>query len=152
MQGIGNGGFDYNEFQLEARQYFRLGKPRRVLGVRGFIISQQETGGSQIPFYRRSTLDSAAPLRSFSRGRFRDTGYFIFNAEYRYPVWDIIDAVGFFDVGRVFNNVENISFNNFKYSVGGGIRFVSRKLPLFSLMAGYGKEGTRIIFSTSHRL
>lgn len=152
MQGIGNSGFDYNEYRVEARQYFRLWKERRVLGVRAFLVVQDETGSGSVPFYRTSTLDNNAPLRSFSRGRFRDTGYYLFNAEYRYPVWDIIDAVVFVDAGRVFEDIEDLSFKGIKYSFGGGIRFVSRKLPLASLMVGTGKEGTRIIFSLSHRL
>jgi len=93
-----------------------------------------------------------SPLRSYNRGRFRDNSYILFNAEYRYPIWDLIDVVAFVDVGRVFDDFSDLSFKAWKYSVGGGIRMLAGKFPVFSLMVGTGREGTKVVFTTTHRL
>lgn len=152
FQGVGQGGFDFNEYELDLRQFFRLGKPRRVLVLRNAWAFQQETGTSLVPFYRLRTLDLHSPLRGFDRGRFRDHGGVIFNAEYRYPVWDLIDGSIFFDTGRVFDDPDDFAFKNFKYSIGGGIRIVTRNFLLLRIQAAYGGEGVNLVFTASSAL
>lgn len=152
FQGIGQKGFDYNEYRLDLRQFIRLWGPRRVLALRNAWTFQQETGTSVVPFYRLSFLDLNTPLRGFDRGRFRDHGSVIFNVEYRYPVWDIIDGTIFFDTGRVFDDPSDFSFNNFKYSVGGGIQFVTKNFLLFRIQAAYGGERVNIVLTAKKAL
>ena len=91
-------------------------------------------------------LDVNSPLRGFSTGRFRDTSSVLFNVEYRYPIWDNIDGTVFFDNGKVFNGIKDFSFSDWRYSVGGGIRFFYGDTVFMRLQAGYGGEGVVVIF------
>lgn len=152
VQGIGNSGFNYNQHKLEIRQYFPLWKPRYVLVLNTAWIFQQETGSSQVPFNQLATLDVFSPLRSFDTGRFRDHGVVVFNVQYRYPVWDFIDGVLFFDTGRVFDDLSDFAFKNFKYSVGGGIHLVTRSNLLFGIYTAYGSDGTNVVFKVKQAL
>lgn len=152
MQGLGNGGFDFNQYSADFRQYFRLWKERRVLALRAYWTFQQETGTSRIPFQYLAALDLNAPLRGFDRGRFRDHSAVLFNAEYRYPVWDFIDGTIFVDTGRVFDDPRDFSFTHFKYSVGAGIRVVARDTLLLRLQAAYGGEGLNVVFAVNQGL
>lgn len=148
FQNAGSHDFDYNQFDLELLQYIRLWKPRYSLVLRTFWSFQQSTGDG-IPFYRQNRLDVDSPLRSFPWGRFRDRGVGVFNFEFRYPVWEYMDGQIFVDFGRVYKDIQDVSFKHIKYSVGGGFRLVSGNYFLLRLQAAYGNEGARVIFKTS---
>ena len=76
----------------------------------------------------------------------------IVNAEYRYPVWDLIDGTIFFETGRVFDDPGDFSFDDFKYSAGGGIQFFVRSFLLFRVQAAYGGEGLNVVFTAKQAL
>lgn len=152
LQDLVNGEFSYNEYFLDLRQIIPLGKPRFALLLRNAWLFQQETGDSQIPFDRLAFLDVNTPLRAFDAGRFRDHGLVIFNAEYRYPVWDMIDGTIFLDAGRVFDDIGDFAFRNFKYSAGGGIHIVTQGAIRFRIQAAYGNEGANVLFSAGSAL
>lgn len=146
-QDVVDGDFSYNEYFLDLRQVIPLGKPRFALVLRNAWLFQQETGTSEIPFYQLAFLDVNTPLRSFDAGRFRDHGLVVFNAEYRYPVWDMIDGTLFVDTGRVFDDFADFGFKNFKASAGGGIHIVTHGAMRFRIQAAYGNEGANVLFS-----
>lgn len=146
FMGIGQKGFDYFQWDIDIEQYLRLGHPRLVLWLHNGWTFQKESGGSQIPFYRLAQLDVNSPLRGFDKGRFRDRGSVVFNAEFRYPIWDIVDGTVFFDTGRVFDGISHFAFKDFKFSGGGGIRVTVNKYYLFRLEAATGGEGLNVIF------
>ncbi len=148
MQGLGTDDFDYNQYEIEIRHYIPLWAPRRVLILRNAWEWKQATGGL-VPFHQFNTLDVHSPLRGFDRGRFRDRGSVIFNAEYRYPIWDIIDGTVFFDTGRVFGDPGDFAFKDFKYSAGGGVQFVTKNFFLFRFQAASGGEGVNLVFDVS---
>jgi outer membrane translocation and assembly module TamA len=64
----------------------------------------------------------------------------LFNFEYRFPVWSLIDGVIFCDTGRVFHSPSDISFANMKYSAGGGLKIRIPNLAMFRFEAAYGGE------------
>jgi outer membrane protein assembly factor BamA len=73
----------------------------------------------------------------------------VINIEYRYPVWEYMDGQLFFDAGRVFDSIKDVSFKDFKYSGGIGLRFVAGEYFLSRLQLAYGNEGFRVLFKTS---
>lgn len=152
FQHVGEGEFDYNQYELDARHFFRLGRSRQVLALHGGGIFQQKTGGGQIPFYRLATLDVYSPLRGFVRGRFHDRNLLIFNAEYRFPVWSDIDGVLFVDTGRVFHSFPDLTFNDFRYSAGGGLRIRALGIMLLRFDMAYGGEGIKTLLGISKSL
>lgn len=151
-QHFGRGDYSYNQYNLDVKQFIRLGAPRRVLGLHMGWIFQQETGGSSIPFYRLATLDVNSPLRGFKQQRFTDRNMCVLNAEYRFPLWGTVDGVIFADAGRVFHSVTDFSFKDLKYSGGGGLRMRAMNIMLFRLDVAYGGEGVNAIFGMSKSL
>lgn len=82
-----------------------------------------------IPFYENSFIGDGFTSRGYFLGRFRDKDRIFMNAEYRFVIWKVMDAVVFYDTGRVFNEIEegsewaNMNFNDLHSSVGWGFRF-----------------------------
>ncbi len=144
--------FNYDQFEVDVHQYVSLGRPRQLFAFHTGWVFQNPNGSGKIPFYRLATLDAGTPLRGFVNGRFRDRNSAIVNAEYRFPVWTMIDGVLFYDTGRVYHSLNNISINALKYSVGGGLKLSIPKLALFSVQAGYGGEGINLMFGASRPL
>ena len=151
-QSLGSGDYSFNQYELDARHFFRLWRPRMVFVLHGGIVAQQETGGGEIPFYRLATLDVNSPLRGFNAGRFRDRNLIVLNAEYRFPVWDALDGVLFFDTGRVFHSFSDFTVNDFKYSGGGGLRLRALGLMLLRFDLAYGGEGIKTLVGISKSL
>ncbi len=146
MKGLNQKGFDYLVFRVKAEQYFPLGYKGLVLWLNNGWTFAESPDGNQIPFYRLPAIDLFAPVRGFSRGRFRDKSSVVANAELRYPLWNNIDGTLFADTGRVFNGIEHFSFKDFQYSVGGGIRVTLKKYYTFKIEVGYGGEAANTVF------
>lgn len=147
-QGLNRDDFDFNEYSAEILQYFRLWAPRHVLALRTKWMFRHETGG-KIPFYELSSLDVFSPLHGFSSGRFHDRISAVFNVSYRFPVWNYMDGEFFFDTGRVFRNLSDISFKKYKYDGGIGIQIKTKNYFLARLQTAYGGEGVKVLFKTS---
>ncbi len=148
-QHFGEKNYSYNQYNLDVKEFIRLMAPRHVLGLHMGWVFEQETGGSQIPFYRLALLDVKSPLRGFPQQRFTDRNMCVFNAEYRFPIWGTMDGVIFGDTGRVFHSVTDFTFEGFKYSAGGGLRMRAMNLMLFRVDIAYGGEGVNVIFGVS---
>ena len=101
----------------------------------------------------RADVGGANNVRGYSTGRFRDKDMIVLNLEYRYPLWDAkrdlnggVDAVIFWDVGRVFNDLATDTFKGYKNSYGGGIRARTLDGFLFRAEVSHSDEETNIIF------
>lgn len=148
FQGLNRQDYDYLEYELQALQYIKLWMARHVLVLRMNWIFQQPTG-DKIPFYRLAALDVNSPARGFSAGRFHDNARVVYNAEYKFPVWNFIDGEIFFDTGRVYSGPTDVSFKHMAYSGGGGLLIRTRNYFLGRFEVGYGGEGVKILFSTN---
>lgn len=145
FQGMGDNSH-YFQYSLELAHFFRLWSPRHVLALGNRWTHQQESGGT-IPFYQLNSLGLENMLRGFDRFRFHDRSSVLFNVEYRYPIWHSMDGTLFFDTGRTFGSLQEISLRNLKYSGGGGIRIRAYHHLLFRMQAAYGGEGVNLIFT-----
>lgn len=145
-QNVGSGSFDYNEYELDITQYIPLWRPGLVFVIHNGWLFQQETGANKVPFYRLATLDAGNDLRGFDRGRFTDKAKVIFNFEYLFPIWRMIEGIVLCDTGRVFHGLPEFSFDDFRYSAGGGFNIHLFRITLFQFRAAYGGEGVKIFF------
>ncbi|MCZ6818647.1 MAG: BamA/TamA family outer membrane protein, partial [Calditrichaeota bacterium] len=143
--------FAYNRFTVEAAQFFPVPflAKHRTLAIRGMFEKLDRIGSQQIPFYELSTLGNAANLRAFDQNRFRGRGLLLFNFEYRYPVWDTWDAVIFVDEGQVYDDLGDISLDNFHTAIGTGLRFMSPAGFLMRFEIARGSEQWRVLFQIS---
>lgn len=147
-QGLTTTKYDYNQYHMEASQFFRVLMPRYVFALRASWTYQQQTGET-IPFYRQARLDVLSPARGFDFGRFTDRGMAVINVEFHHPVWKFLDGEFFFDMGRVFHKPTDFSFKHFKYSGGGGLRFRTKNYFLLRAEIAYGGEGVKFLFKTA---
>jgi len=101
-----------------------------------------------VPFLDLSTLGNDDILRGYPKNRFRDNHFIGTQLEYRFPLFWRLGGVTFAGVGDVYGPNSEFSFNNLKYSIGTGLRFVvnpSERLNI-RLDYGYGREGGYFYF------
>jgi len=143
--------FQYMTFTGSAAHFFSLGSDRRVLAIRTAIEHHQEINGDDVPFYNLARLgggghkDGSDLLRSYRHNRFFGEASAVANAEYRYSVYDYGDFKGeaflLFDVGGVFNGVQNFSFSALNLSYGAGVNIKFHRHTILSLVTAFGSEG-----------
>lgn len=136
------GRFNFTNYQVDVRKYFRLLKDKEQVLAFQFLGNFIQ---GVAPFRQLSALGGSRMMRGYYLGRFRDQHLLATQVEYRTPVWWRIGAVGFAGVGNVFNEVADVALRNLRYSVGGGLRFsVDREERVnirFDLGIGKGTTG-----------
>jgi outer membrane protein assembly factor BamA len=134
----------YTFVSVDLRQYFHLFR-KRALAVRAMGRSTDLGDNSPVmPFYLKPTLGGAETLRGYTNYRFSDNDLAVISVEYRYPIWDQIDAFVFLDEGRVFNSItDHFKWHDWKYSYGGGLRVWETDNLMLTFYAAKSKEATR---------
>ncbi len=119
---------DFFNYRAEAEAFMDLWWDRAV-ALRGFY-SFIDSNGEAVHFDRLLTNDDPDLFRGYEDFRFRDRGITGASVEYRYPIWDYrdpgantLDAYGFYDVGQVFGNREEIALDELTHSYGFGTRW-----------------------------
>lgn len=144
---LGGRDFAYHRVAAEVRQYVPL--PflpfDRRLAVRARLEKTHPPGGYDVPFYEASTLGGAFTLRGYPNHRFRDEGYLLLNAEYRWPIWTALDGVLFFDAGQVFQRYRGLHLGGVRHNVGAGVRVYGRDDVAGRVEVAFGPEGPRLI-------
>lgn len=133
--------FRYLGYRLEVQRYIPVFQGNRVLLLRGYLAKQDSLGSGSIPFYELNLLDLNNGLRGFDRGRWQDEGALLFNVEWRFPLWQDVEGDIFLDEGQVFNNYRDIGLNEFRYSAGAGLRFVSNRKFGFRIQVAASEDG-----------
>ena len=146
-QDLGDRNFAYNRLKAEYRQFVPLPVLAfdRRLALRVRYEKTHPPNGDYVPFYELSTLGGPDDLRGFVADRFREEGSLLFTAEYRYPVWDILDGVLFYDTGQVFRRYKDVDPADFHHNIGAGLRVYGRSGVAGRLEAAYGEEGLRVL-------
>jgi hypothetical protein len=137
--------FGYNNYNLTYNQYFNLNPAkRRVLALN--TVFNFNVGAT--PFMSLATVGNTDILRGYSTNRFRDQNFIGTQAEYRMPLWWRFGLVGFAGVGDVFDNLDDIQWDTFKYSVGGGLRFAVNKKERMNIRLdyGFGRDDNRSLY------
>lgn len=139
----------FHGFTAEALQLIPFFKEKTITALRFFF---QDMYGSGIPFYHQSSLGGALELRSFIPNRFRDNGKILFTWEQRIkvlhheffgiPVEFHVDP--FFELGRVFHQLNNLSFTDFQPIGGIGLRGLVPPNVVARVDFALGSEGYNI--------
>jgi outer membrane protein assembly factor BamA len=114
--------FSYNRVELDLRKYWPLGT-NRVLAMQAYLVS---TGGA-VPFYKLAMLGGESLLRGYYRGRFRDKGLVLFQAEFRALITKRIGVAGFAGLADVFPGFRDVGAGRLKFAAGSGLRYVINK-------------------------
>jgi hypothetical protein len=140
--------FNFYDYGASGDFYLPLGGPR-TLALRAVADFRSPRNGGAVPFYAQPFLGGSSTLRGYREFRFYDNNALLFNAEYRWRVWKLVDLAGFFDAGQVAPSVRALDLDGFRKSYGGGLRFRGAKGVLLRFDVGHSREGTRYYFTFS---
>lgn len=140
--------YGFTRYALELGHCLPLFRPGRVFAVRLMgEVNTRLSDDKDTPFFERASLGGDYDLRGYSTGRFRDKDMILMNLEYRYPVWEserdnrgAVDAVIFADMGRVFDDLKEDTFKDYKTSFGFGIRARSLESFIFRAEIAWSSE------------
>ena len=138
-EGIGKGDFAYWNYRLDFQRFFAISRDdRQVIAIRGLAETNQEKGGSRVPFYDMPFLGSWGTLRGFDNYRFRDKSALALGLEYRYGIWRALDWGFFLDGGQVGAEPGDFAWDRFHKAYG--VRLIMLPTPKFPISADFGRS------------
>jgi outer membrane protein assembly factor BamA len=111
--------FTFSRIKFDIRDYVPLGT-NRVLVLQAFLLSVF----GDPPFYKLGLLGGDSLLRGYYKGRFRDKGLALIQAEFRTLISERIGVVGFAGIADVFPGFGHFKVEDLKVSIGTGLRYV----------------------------
>lgn len=144
--------FRYGRYALEVRQYLPVGllpQSRRFVLMGHLEQVEPLFEGSAVPFFQKPTLGGQNTLRGFTSSRFQADGALAGSAEYRYPIWNSLDALVLVDAGQVFDSFGDITADRFHWSYGGGIHLLAGNGLGFRFELAHSAEGLRTILTVN---
>lgn len=146
----GADGDRFHMLEADLHQFFPIFDKKRVIALRGRVISSVGADGGDVPFYFQPTLGGSDSLRSYVDYRFRDRNVIVLNAEYRWEAFSGLDMALFSDWGKVATRHGNVDFGSLKRAYGLGLRFNTYKAVFLRCdIAAGGGEGMRYILKFS---
>jgi hemolysin activation/secretion protein len=109
--------YEFMTLNIDGRKYWNVWKDH-VLAIQA--TTQYSSG--DVPFYDLALLGGEDRMRGYYKGALRDKVLFDTQVEYRMPVWNIFGLATWVATGRVFDLYRNFTFDDFWWSVGGGVR------------------------------
>ena len=141
----------FAKYGLELRQYLPLPGARRALGLRVAGTITDNFDETDIPFFRLERLGGSRTLRGVQTYRFTDKDMLTGGVEYRFPFWYIglesetaIDALGFFDMGTVLPNLEEVQWRDLQPTGGFGFRIVNKNRVFVRADFAWSEEDNRL--------
>ena len=141
----------YSQLAIDGRIYRSFGKhENHVFANR--IYSTHVI--NKAPFYDLALIGGDKVTRGYFLGRFRDQNLTTFQTEYRTPFLWRISLAAFGGVSAIYTDIQNLSNNNIKINLGGGLRFLVDKNDRTSLRFDYavgnnGQTGFYVSFGES---
>lgn len=169
---IVNSNHAFSDFKF-TRYFVDLGYLRSL--YRGALIFGARVNGEyndarlgEVPFWELADLGGRDTLRGFFPYRFLGDARVVINTEVRgklfefdfFKLWRVkIDGVAFGDTGRVFIDIDELReefrldaaileriINDFRYSYGGGLRFVLSRALVARIDAGFSEENKGLLY------
>ncbi|MCU0450553.1 MAG: BamA/TamA family outer membrane protein [Bernardetiaceae bacterium] len=125
--------FNYVNINLIHNRYYPVGDKS--------VFAWQVVGNYNLgnpPFVMMAPAGGDDILRGYARNRFRANNFTGAQAEYRFPLFWRFGGVVFAGAGDVFNDPADLSSRTFKYSYGGGLRFLFNRKENLNIRFDYG--------------
>jgi outer membrane protein assembly factor BamA len=126
--------FTFTNFVLDFRKFFALSK-KSVFATQAWIFGNI---GDDVPYRNLALFGGNNAMRGYYEGRFRDLQQFVLQGEYRQELIKRFGFVLFGGIGNVAHRVDQLNFNNLKYSIGGGMRYALNPSERLNLRIDYG--------------
>jgi outer membrane protein assembly factor BamA len=149
FQDLDGSGHSFRRFDLDATQYVPLFHQNWIVAVRSRVTLSQTAAGNDVPFYLLPTLGGGNTLRGYSDYRFRDRDTALFSAEYRWPVFGMMDGALFVDAGSVAATAADLRRARLHQDYGFGLRLHSETKSIARIDVAKGQEGIRVAVSLS---
>jgi outer membrane protein assembly factor BamA len=140
---VDGSGQSFRRVEADATQYVPVIRKNWILAVRGQAALSQTGAGNTVPFYMMPTLGGRTTLPGYNDYRFRDRNAASIGAEYRIPVFGMVDAAVFGDAGRVAPTARGLWEGRLVHDYGVGLRLHSTTRSLARLDVARGREGMR---------
>lgn len=133
--------------RVDLSHYFNIYR-KRIVAVRAVVQEiDRSSDVSPNPFYLQSALGGPETLRGYRTNRLVDRDMVMVTLEYRYPIWDVIDAFLFLDEGRVFSHMtDDFTLRGWKYSAGLGLRVWNPEEVMVSAQLAKSDDGVLFFF------
>jgi len=136
----------FNKYTLELNKYIDLWK-KRIITCRFKISHLDKSNDTKLPISLLNYLGGNDFLRAYSEDRYIDNDVALITVEYRYPIFDNIDAFIFFEQGRTFSDIFEEKFLvDWKYSTGFGMRIWNKNGVRFMPLIADGFETMKFYF------
>jgi len=159
--------YDYARFLVSAR-YYASPMPSvtdLVFAIRGTFQAQSKgtpiTSMNTIPFTAdpRTGLGGIRTLRGFRQDRFVGRFFTLLNLELRWTYFHFellaqkfsLGAVLFTDMGRVYDSIEDLSFDRWRQGYGGGLRIAWNQATIVTVDYGMSSEDTGLYINFNHQ-
>jgi hypothetical protein len=157
--------FNFRRLDIEAQQKFAGFGAHHRLTLSGWASTSMTDDGQEVPFYLQHTLGGKSAIRSVRevrlgtdgtdatlRGyrdlRFRDRHLLLLQAEYRVPVWGLLDATVFADAGKVTSTRGDLDLADLRRDFGFSLSVMKGWATAARVDVGFGSgEGTRVFLS-----
>ena len=137
---------DFQRMDVEARQFIPILRANQVIALRALGTFTDVKDQDEIPFFLLPKLGGGSELRGFRDFRFVDRYRMLLTAEYRWTPSKFMDAVLFYETGKVASRSEDLDFSDLHNCWGFGIRFHTPAAVPLRIEIARSVEGTRIIF------
>ncbi len=147
----------YTKYTVNAQLFRVLFYPTTVLALR--LLGRHVSDGgksSEVPLHLMLPLGGAHSLRGSAQDRFLGNTMALCNAEIRYPIYSSLGGVLAWDTGKVWMDLDDISFAQWSGNPVAGLRYTLPdidmlfRLDLSNFMLrmdiGFGKEKTEFHF------
>lgn len=141
----GTDAFRFYRTTVELQRFLTLFWKDRVLAVRARLEKVRGMGDGRVPHTELVPLGGGDSARGYRRGFFRGQGGLLFNVEYRWPIWHTWNAFAFWDESHVFDHYEDMTWEGFNTSVGGGISFRTELGLIGKLQVGHSAEENALV-------
>ncbi len=140
--------FDYQSIVVDGRIYRPLGRPTRILAAQFYGTTMSGT----VPFNNLALLGGESLMRGYYLGWYRDKNLLAMQTEMRWLPFGFSKRWGgtvFAGLGTVAPSLDAIRLSQFRWAVGGGVRFLffQRKDVYLRADVGITREGTGLYFS-----
>jgi outer membrane protein assembly factor BamA len=125
--------FTYQRYTIDFAKYTRLFE-NHTLATQIHGASLQ---GNPI-FYELLYFGSPRLMRGYQDRRFIDKNLLCLQTEYRFPLYKRLQGVAFVSSGTVSSKFKELFENEYKWSYGGGLRFILNKKDRIRLRLDYG--------------
>lgn len=154
VDSVGRSYFGWQNYEIDARTYIPLGNKLRVVALRFLGDFKDTKGNSAVPFFRLARLGDGETLRGYDTFRFQGNNAMHLNVEYRFKLMQGFETSGFTgvegvffgDFGQVYNNYNELKWQNVRATWGGGFRVTTKSSVALTILYAQSPERGGILW------